>query len=166
MAKLTLGGTPVETSGELPQIETKALDFKLVATDLSTKTLEDFKGENLILNVFPSVDTNVCAQSIRHFNEQANNLSNTKVLCISKDLPFAQNRFCGAENLDNVIALSDFKDGNFGKTYGLDFVNGAFDGLHSRCIVVINSEGTITHTEQVSEIGEEPNYEAAFNAVN
>ncbi|MFK7781833.1 thiol peroxidase [Psychroserpens sp.] len=162
MASVTLGGTPVNTSGTLPEIGSQAPDFKLTTTDLSTKTLNDYSGSNLVLNVFPSVDTGTCAQSIRTFNKEASSLENTKVLCISKDLPFAMARFCGAEGLDNVISLSDYKDGNFGKTYGLDFTDGAFETLLSRCIIIVDSKGKILHTQQVSEIADEPNYEKAL----
>lgn len=162
MAKITLGGNPVETIGSLPEIGTKAPDFKLIAIDLSTKTMADFAGHNLVLNIFPSVNTGVCSASVRKFNEKASNLKNTKVLCISRDLPFAQDQFCAAEGLDNVVMLSDFKTGEFGKTYGLIMTAGGFDGLHSRCVIVVNTEGQIIYTEQVGEIGEEPNYEAAI----
>ena len=117
---------------------------------------------NLILNIFPSVDTGVCAASVRNFNKTAADLENTKVLCISRDLPFAQNRFCGAEGIENVIMLSDFNTGQFGKDYGLEIEGGIFDGLHSRCIVVVNAEGKVIYTEQVPEIGQEPNYEATL----
>ena len=166
MANITLGGHPVETSGNLPEIGSTAIDFKLVAIDLSTKTLNDFKGSNLILNIFPSVNTGVCATSVRTFNKTAGSLNNTKVLCISRDLPFAQDQFCGAEGLDNVVMLSDFKTGAFGKAYGLDFITGGFDGLHSRCIVVLDNNGKVVYTEQVPETGEEPNYDAALDALN
>ncbi|MFT4781287.1 MAG: thiol peroxidase [Psychroserpens sp.] len=165
MAKVTLGGNPVHTSGTLPETGSKSPDFKLTATDLSSKSLSDYTGHNLVLNIFPSVDTGTCAASIREFNKAANALENTKVLCISKDLPFAMARFCGAEGLDNVESLSDFRDGNFGKTYGLDFTDGAFEALLSRCVVIVNAEGNVIHTEQVSEIADEPNYEAALNAL-
>ncbi|WP_460218583.1 thiol peroxidase [Psychroserpens sp. MEBiC05023] len=166
MATVTLGGNTVHTSGTLPNIGVTAPDFKLTATDLSTKSLSDYNGCNLVLNVFPSVDTGTCAASVRAFNKAASNLDNTKVLCISKDLPFAMARFCGAEGLDNVESLTDYKDGNFGKTYGLDFIDGAFDTLLSRCVIVINSEGKVIHTEQVSEIANEPNYNAALDALS
>ena len=165
MATVTLKGNPVETSGDLPKIGSKALDFKLTANDLSTKTLNDFKGNKIVLNIFPSVDTGTCAQSVREFNKQASALENTKVLCISRDLPFAHARFCGAEGLDNVISLSDFKNGSFGKDYGLDFVSGPLEGLHSRCVIVIDENGVVTHTEQVSEIVDEPNYKEALKAL-
>ena len=166
MASITLGGTPVNTSGTLPEIGTKAPDFNLIANDLSSVSLNDHKGTQLILNIFPSIDTGTCAQSVRAFNKEASSLTNTKVLCISRDLPFAQSRFCGAEGLDNVVSLSDFRDGSFGKSYGLDFVDGALEGLHSRCVVVINADGEVTYTEQVSEIADEPNYAAALEALS
>ena len=165
MAKVTLGGNPVETIGNLPNVGDKAPDFKLTATDLSDKTNTDFKGERLVLNIFPSVDTGTCAQSVRTFNEKASQLENTKVLCISKDLPFAMQRFCGAEGLDNVISLSDYKTGNFGKDYGLAFSSGTFETLLSRCVVVIDTDGKVLHTEQVAEIADEPNYESALEAL-
>ena len=166
MATVTLKGNPIHTSGELPKKGTKAPDFKLTATDLSTKTLKDFAGQNLVLNIIPSVDTGTCAQSVRQFNKEASSLKNTKVLCISHDLPFAFSRFCGAEDIENVVSLSDFKDGSFGKTYGLNFTDGPLEALHSRCIVVIDKEGIITHTEQVGEIVDEPNYAAALKALS
>lgn len=165
MASITLGGTPVNTSGNLPNIGSKAPDFKLTATDMSTKTLSDFGGHKLVLNIFPSVDTGVCAQSIRSYNQEAAEMENTKVLCISRDLPFAQQRFCGAEGIENVVMLSDFKDGSFGKAYGLDFINGAFDALLSRCVIVLDENGIVQYTEQVQEIGEEPNYKASLYAL-
>ena len=165
MATVTLKGNTIETSGELPKLGSKAPYFKLTATDLSTKTLKDFLGSKLVLNIFPSVDTGTCAQSVRQFNTEASALKNTKVLCISRDLPFAFSRFCGAEGLENVISLSDFKDGSFGKDYGLNFISGVLDGLHSRCVVVLDEQGTVIHTEQVPEIVNEPNYEAALKAL-
>ncbi len=165
MATVTLKGGEINTNGNLPKVNSKAPDFKLVATDLSVKSLSDYKGQKLILNIFPSVDTGTCATSVRNFNKEAAQLDNTKVLCISRDLPFAQGRFCGAEGIDNVEMLSDFVSGDFGKNYGLEFVDGPLNGLHSRCIVVINENGEITHTEQVSEIVDEPNYNEALKAL-
>lgn len=165
MAKITLKGNPIETIGNLPSVGSKTPDFKLTATDLSDKSLADYNGSRLILNIFPSVDTGTCAQSVRTFNEKASQLENTKVLCISKDLPFALARFCGAEGLENVESLSDFKTGDFGKDYSLSFKTGPLETLLSRCIVVTDKDGTILHTEQVSETTEEPNYEAALNAL-
>lgn len=166
MANVTLGGTPVHTSGILPLIESKAPNFKLTTTELGSKSLSDYSGYNVVLNIFPSVDTGTCATSIREFNKAASTLENTKVLCISKDLPFAMARFCGAEGLDNVENLSDFRDGNFGKTYGLDFTDGPFEALLSRCVIIINTEGIVKYTEQVSEIADEPNYEAALSTLS
>lgn len=162
MASITLGGNPVHTNGELPTVGSKATDFNLVKTDLGTATLADFAGSKVVLNIFPSVDTGTCAASVRKFNEKASALANTKVLCISRDLPFAQKRFCGAEGLENVINLSDFKDGSFGKNYGLEITDGPLAGLHSRVVVVLDENGTILHTEQVKEIADEPNYDAAL----
>lgn len=165
MANITLGGNPIETTGSLPKTGSKTPDFKLTATDLSTKSLSDYKGNRLVLNIFPSIDTGTCAQSVRTFNEKTSKLDATKVLCISKDLPFALARFCGAEGLDNVESLSDFKTGSFGNDYGLTFKTGPLEALLSRCIVVVDKDGTILHTEQVSEIADEPNYEAALTAL-
>lgn len=165
MATVTLKGNNIHTSGNLPTIGDQAPDFTLVKTDLSTATLADYKGKTLVLNIFPSVDTGTCAQSVRQFNKELNEIKDIVVLCISRDLPFAQARFCGAEGLENVINLSDFRDNSFGKAYGLDFIDGPLEGLHSRAIVVIDQNGIITHTEQVTEIVNEPNYKAAFEAV-
>ena len=165
MASITLGGNPVVINGELPKIGASAIDFQLVASDLSTKTLADFSGNKLLLNIFPSIGTGICSASVRAFNKSASSFENTKVLCISRDLPFAQQQFCAAEGIENVVMLSDFRTGAFGKDYGILMTNGKFDGLLSRCVVVINKEGTIIYTEQVPEIGQEPNYEAALEAL-
>jgi len=162
MASITLGGNPVNTSGELPKVGSKLADFKLVKNDLSIATLGDFAGKRLVLNIFPSIDTGTCAASIRKFNESASKLENTKVLCISRDLPFAQKRFCGAEGIENVVNLSDFQEGSFGKTNGLEIVDGVLAGLHSRSVIVVDENGTVAYTEQVPEIANEPNYEAAL----
>ena len=165
MATITLGGNPVHTSGELPKVGSKLADFKLVKNDLSIADLSTFAGKKLVLNIFPSIDTGTCATSVRKFNESASNLANTTVLCISRDLPFAQKRFCGAEGLENVVNLSDFQEGTFGKNNGLDIVDGPLAGLHSRVIIVTDENGVVTHTEQVAEIAHEPNYEAALAAL-
>ena len=165
MASITLKGNPINTNGNLPKNNTKAIEFSLIATDLSTKSLADFSGSNIVLNIFPSVDTGTCAASVREFNKKAADLKNTKVLCISRDLPFAQGRFCGAEGIDNVIMLSDFANGKFGKDYGLEIIDGPLANLHSRCIVIINKEGNIVYTEQVSETVDEPNYKAALKVL-
>ena len=162
MATVTLGGNPIHTSGELPQVGSKLVDFKLIKNDLSVATLADFAGKKLVLNIFPSIDTGTCATSVRKFNESASALENTTVLCISRDLPFAQKRFCGAEGLENVINLSDFKEGSFGKNYGLEITDGPLAGLHSRVVIVLDENGTILLAEQVKEIADEPNYDAAL----
>lgn len=165
MASITLGGNPIHTSGELPKVGSQAPDFKLVKNDLSIATLADFKGSKLVLNIFPSIDTGTCATSVRKFNQTASQLENTKVLCVSRDLPFAQKRFCGAEGLENVINLSDFKSGSFGKDYGLQITDGVLAGLHSRVVLVVDENGTVTYTQQVPEIADEPNYDAAIAAL-
>ncbi|MCT4699439.1 thiol peroxidase [Tenacibaculum haliotis] len=165
MATITLKGNSINTTGNLPENGSKATDFSLIATDLSIKNLNDFSGSRLILNIFPSVDTGTCAASVREFNKKVAGLDNTKVLCISRDLPFAQGRFCGAEGIENVIMLSDFATGKFGKDYGLEITNGPLANLHSRCIVIINEEGNVIYTEQVSEVVDEPNYETALKAL-
>jgi len=165
MANITLKGNQIQTIGDLPKVGEIAISFTLTALDLSKKKLTDFSGKNLILNIFPSIDTGTCATSVRNFNKEAVSLENTTVLCISKDLPFAQARFCGAEGIENVIMLSDFSDGKFGKDYGLEIANGPLANLHSRCIIVIDKEGTIIYTEQVGEIVNEPNYEKALNVL-
>ncbi len=165
MASITLGGNPIHTQGELPKSGTKAPDFNLIKTDLSSTSLSDYKGSKLVLNIFPSIDTGVCATSVRTFNQKASSLKNTKVLCISKDLPFAQKRFCGAEGLENVENLSDFKNGSFGDAYGLTIVDGPLAGLHSRVVIVLDENGMVTYAEQVPEIAQEPNYELALAAL-
>jgi len=166
MATITLGGNAIQTVGELPQNGTKAPEFTLLKNDLSKASLSDFKGSKVVLNIFPSVDTGTCATSVRKFNEQAANLENTKVLCISRDTPFAQGRFCGAEGIANVIMLSDVKDGSFGQAYGLTIANGPLESFLSRSIVVINEEGNVVYSEQVPEIKDEPDYETALKSLS
>ena len=165
MAHITLDGVPAQTSGSIPQPGSKAPDFNLTATDLSNKTLDDYKGQKLILNIFPSVNTGICSAAVRKFNEEAANLPDTTVLCISRDLPFSQANFCAAEGIDKVVMLSDFKTAQFGKDYGLLITSGAFDGLLSRVVLIINESGIITYGEQVPEIGQEPDYQAALKNV-
>ena len=165
MSTITLGGNPVHTNATLPAVGSAAPQFKLVGNDLSDVSLQDFKGQRVILNIFPSIDTATCATSVRTFNKMANDLENTKVLCISRDLPFAQKRFCGSEGLENVVNLSDFRDGSFGNDYGLTLTDSALKGLHARAIVVVDENGMVKYTELVSEIANEPNYEAALKAV-
>lgn len=161
---VTLHGTEFHTVGKLPQVGEQIKDFTLTDGELNEKTLEDFKGQNLVLNIFPSVNTSVCAQSVRTFNEKAAGLENTKVLCISKDLPFAQAAFCGAEGIENVVNLSDFRN-TFGQDFGVVVADGPFKGLMSRAVIVVNPEGKIIYTEQVTEIADEPNYEAALASI-
>lgn len=165
MPTITLGGNPVNTNATLPAVGSAAPQFQLVGKDLSDVSLHDFKGQRVILNIFPSIDTATCATSVRTFNKMANDLENTKVLCVSRDLPFAQKRFCGSEGLENVVNLSDFRDGSFGNDYGLTLTDSALKGLHARAIVVVDENGVVSHTELVSEIANEPNYEAALNAL-
>ena len=164
MATVTLKGNTLNTIGNLPQNQSKAENIKLVKTDLSTLNLTDYLGKKVVLNIFPSVDTGVCAQSVRQFNKDLSSLENTVVICISKDLPFAQNRFCAAEGLDNVIMASDFRT-DFGTTYGVEMTDGPLKGLLARAVVVLNEEGTIVYSELVPEITIEPNYEAAIQAI-
>ena len=164
MATVTLKGNTLNTIGNLPQNQSKAENIELVKTDLSALNLTDYLGKKVVLNIFPSVDTGVCAQSVRQFNKDLSSLENTVVICISKDLPFAQNRFCAAEGLDNVIMASDFRT-DFGTTYGVEMTDGPLKGLLARAVVVLNEEGTIVYTELVPEITIEPNYEAAIQAI-
>ncbi len=165
MATITLHGNTIHTLGTLPSAGNNAQNFTLTKGDLSTATLEDYKGKKVVMNIFPSIDTGTCATSVREFNKKAAELDNTVVLCISKDLPFAQARFCGAEGIENVEMLSDFRDGNFGKTYQVEFTDGPLQSLHSRAIVVLDENGKVIHTEQVPEIVDEPNYSAAIDAL-
>lgn len=159
MAQITLQGNPINTIGELPNLGEHAKDFTLVKADLSRVSLSEFKGSKVILNIFPSLDTGTCAASVRHFNKVAGENPNTKVLCISRDLPFAQARFCGAEGLENVITLSDYVAGDFGKIYGLEIKEGPLAGLHSRVVIILDETGKVKYTQQVPEVTEEPNYE-------
>jgi len=165
MASVTLKGNAIHTLGSLPTTGGKAPEFQLTKNDLSTVKLSDYEGSRVVLNIFPSVDTGTCAQSVRQFNKEAAELDNTIVLCVSKDLPFAQARFCGAEGIENVEMLSDFRDGNFGKSYHVDFSDGPLAPLHSRAVVVVDEKGNVLYTEQVAEITEEPNYKAALEAL-
>ena len=166
MASITLKGNAINSLGELPSVGTKAPDFTLTKTDLSTARLSDFSGSKVVLNIFPSIDTGTCAASVRQFNQEAAELVNTKVLCISRDLPFAQARFCGAEGIENVVNLSDYASGSFGKDYGLEIIDGPLAHLHSRAVVVLDTDGTVVYTEQVPEIVDGPNYKAALEALS
>jgi len=162
MATIALKGNPVHTSGSLPAQGTMAPDFLLTKTDLSDVSLSDFKGKNIVLNIFPSLDTAVCAMSVRKFNAEAEKQANTVVLCISRDLPFAHARFCAAEGLTNVVPASELRNNNFGTDYGVLITDGPLAGLHSRAVVVLNGDGKVIYTEQVPDIVQEPNYEAAL----
>ena len=165
MAKITLKGNAIETIGELPAKASVAPDFTLVKTDLSEVSLADYKGKKVVLNIFPSIDTPVCAASVRYFNKAAGESDNTVVLCISADLPFAHTRFCETDGLKNVESLSVFRSPAFGKDYGVTITTGPIAGLLSRAIVVIDGDGKVIHTEQVPEIAQEPNYDAALAAL-
>ena len=165
MAKITFKGTEINTVGSLPQIGSQAPDFKLTAGDLSDKKLQDYKGKRIVLSIFPSIDTGTCAASVRAFNEKAAALENTVVLCISKDLPFAQERFCAAEGIQNVETLSEYKDSSFSDAYQLKIVDGPLAGLLSRAVVVIDEGGKVLYTEQVAEIADEPNYDKALEVL-
>jgi|SRR5690554_454121 thiol peroxidase len=162
MAKIAFKGDAVNTSGNLPTIGSKAPDFKLVGSDLKELSLADYKGKRVVLNIFPSLDTGVCAMSVRQFNKWVADKDNTVVLCVSKDLPFAHARFCGAEGLDNVVTASDFRYHSFATDYGVLMTDGPLKGLMSRAVVAINEEGVVTYTEQVPEITQEPKYEVIF----
>jgi thioredoxin-dependent peroxiredoxin len=163
MTQLTFKGNPIRIAGEPPKIGEKAQDFSLVKGDLSRVGLNDFKGTRLVLNVFLSLDTSTCAASVRNFNKEAAGLENTKILCISKDLPFAQSRFCAAEGIENVVMLSDFATGEFGKNYGLEIAEGPLQGLLSRTVIIIDENGTVSYVQQVTENSHEPNYEEVLN---
>lgn len=165
MAKISLKGTPINTYADLPENGSKAPEFNLTALDLSSKKLSDYAGNKVVLNIFPSVDTPVCASSVRVFNEKVASLGDVKVLCISKDLPFAQNRFCGAEGIEQVVMLSDFKENSFAKDYGVLMVDGPLEGLHSRAVVILDENGTVIYAQQTDTIEEEPNYAAALAAL-
>jgi len=165
MAKITLKGNQFHTVGELPKVGSNLHNFELLKSDLSKASLKDFAGSKLVLNIFPSLDTGTCAASVRNFNKEAASLKNTKVLCISRDLPFAQSRFCGAEGIENVITLSDFNTGKFAKDFGLEIADGPLAGLCSRVVIVADENGKILYTEQVPEIVDEPNYKAAIGAL-
>ncbi|AXQ29778.1 thiol peroxidase [Solimonas sp. K1W22B-7] len=165
MATITLKGNPVQTNGNLPATGAEALGFRLVAKDLKDVSLHDYVGKRKVLNIFPSVDTPTCAMSVRQFNQRAASLKNTVVLCISADLPFAQSRFCGAEGIANVQMLSMMRDRHFAKDYGLLIETGPLAGLTARAVVVLDEDNRVLHSELVSEIANEPNYDAALAAL-
>ncbi|THK40800.1 thiol peroxidase [Methylophaga sp. SB9B] len=163
MATVTLKGNAFETVGNLPKVGDKAPDFSVVKGDLSDLNLADIKGR-IVLNIFPSIDTDTCAMSVRQFNKKATAIENTSVICISKDLPFALARFCGAEGLENVEVGSAFRS-SFGEDYGVTAKTGPLKGLLSRSVVVIDENGKVIYTEQVAETADEPDYEAALNVL-
>jgi thioredoxin-dependent peroxiredoxin len=165
MSIVSLGGNPAHTSGELPAVGTEAPNFSLVKGDLSLISNSDLAGKKVVLNIFPSVDTPTCATSVRKFNAAASTLENTVVLCVSADLPFAQGRFCGAEGLSNVVTASSFRSPAFGADFGVTLTDTVLQGLLARAVVVLDESGKIVHTELVSEIAHEPNYDAALDAL-
>lgn len=166
MAQTKLGENTVNTVGELPAVGSAVPDFKLVKIDLSETSLKDYAGKNIIFNIFPSIDTGVCATSVREFNKRASSLNNTVVLCVSKDLPFAHKRFCGAEGIENVVSLSDFKNKGFSQNYGVEMKDGALTGLLARAIVVADKNGKVIYNELVPAIGQEPDYDSAIKSLN
>jgi thiol peroxidase len=165
MAKLTLKGNPINSIGELPVVGSQAPDFDLVKNDLSDIKLADFAGKKVVLNIFPSLDTAVCAASVRRFNVEAAKMDNTVVICVSKDLPFAHTRFCTTEGITNVISASEFRSNNFGKSYGVMLIDGPLRGLMARSVVVLDETGKVIHTELVPDIVQEPDYESAVNSL-
>lgn len=165
MAEITLKGNPIHTYGDLPPIGAQAPDFVLTKTDLADVSLKDFAGKRVVVNIFPSIDTPVCAASVRRFNAAVDKLENTVVLCASLDLPFAHERFCGAEGLDNVIPVTEMRARAFGEAYGVRIIDGPLAGIFSRAVVIIDGDGKVLYTEQVPEIAQEPDYEAALNAL-
>jgi len=164
-AQTKLGPNPADLIGNLPAVGSSAPDFVLTANDMSDKHLKDYAGKHIILNIYPSIDTGICATSTRKFNQYLSTLENTVVICVSKDLPFAQKRFCGTEGIDKAITLSDYRSRGFGKDYGVELTSSNFAGLFARAIVVIDPFGKIKYTELVPQIGEEPNYDAALKAL-
>lgn len=165
MSKITFKGQTVNTVGALPAVGAKAVDFTLVKNDLSEVKLSDLKGKNIVLNIFPSIDTGVCATSVRTFNKDAAKMPNTIVLAVSADLPFATGRFCTTEGIQNVVPASVFRNPEFAQNYGILMTDGPLKGLLARSVVVINPEGNISYTELVPEITQEPNYQAAINSI-
>jgi thioredoxin-dependent peroxiredoxin len=165
MAEITFKGNPIHTAGSLPKAGAVAPDFRVVKNDLSQLSLSELKGKRVVLNIFPSLDTPVCATSVRRFNSEADKLKNTVVLCVSRDLPFAQKRFCGAEGLNNVVTVSEYQNSTFSDAYGVRITDGPLAGLFSRAIVVVDEAGKVIYTEQVPEIAQEPDYEKALAAI-
>jgi len=162
MAETALKGTPVSLAGEIPRPGAMAPDFRLVGKDLSDVGLKDHIGKTVVLNVFPSIDTEVCAKSVRKFNEEIANFDNAVVICVSADLPFAHGRFCGAEGLDHVITASTFRSPDFGETYGLRMVDGPLADLMARAVLVIDGQGKVVYSQLVPDIAQEPDYDTAL----
>lgn len=162
MANIKLDGTPTNTRGEIPQKGDGLKDFRLVNTKMETKSIKDYAGKRKVMNIFPSVETGVCAKAVRRFNEEASALDNTVVLNISKDLPFAQKRFCAAEGIENVEMLSDYRFNQFGEDYQTQITDGAFEGLMSRAVIVADENDQVLYSEQVPDIAQEPDYQAAL----
>jgi thioredoxin-dependent peroxiredoxin len=165
MAKITLKGSPANTTGTQPAIGSKAPEFTLVKNDLSNLSLSELKGKKVVLSISPSLDTSICATSVRKFNKIVSEKKNTVVLAITRDLPFASARFCTTEGITNVIALSGFRNSSFGKSYGVEIIDGAFEGLYARSLVVIDEKGIVTHSQLVPEIAQEPDYDKALAAL-
>jgi thioredoxin-dependent peroxiredoxin len=166
MAKITFKGNPVTTAGDLPAVGVKAPEFSLVKNDLSPLTNKDLAGKSVVLNIFPSIDTGVCAASVRRFHQEAAKLPNAVVVCVSKDLPFAQKRFCGAEGIDKVVTASAFRGPDFGAAFGVTMQDGPLAGLFARAVVVLDGAGKVVHRELVPEIAQEPDYARAIAAVS
>ena len=166
MASITLKGNPIETAGDLPSVGSSAPGFTLVDSSLGDVALSDFYGSRIVLNIFPSLDTGVCAAAVRRFNSEAAGLSGTVILCISADLPFAHKRFCEAEGIDNVVTLSTFRNPEFGRDYGVVMTSGPLRGMMSRSVVILDERGTVVYIEQVPEIAQEPDYEEALSALS
>ena len=165
MANITFHEQPAHTAGELPKVGVAAPEFSAVKNDLAEVKLSDFRGKKVILNIFPSVDTGVCAASVRKFHVEASKLNNVAILCISKDLPFANKRFCGAEGIENVETLSDFR-GDFSANYPVELLDSPLRGLLSRCIIVLDENHKVIYTEQVAETTNEPNYQAVLDVLS
>ncbi|MFD2518421.1 thiol peroxidase [Salinimicrobium flavum] len=165
MSQITFKGKPVTTYGHLPEKGERAPHFELLKSDLSVATLQDYKGKRVVMNIFPSIDTNFCATSVRNFSQKVTEMDNVVLLNISRDLPFAQERFKKENELSNIINLSDFRERNFGKDYGLEMIDGPWEGLLSRVVIVLDETGKILYTEQVKEINQEPDYLEALKTL-
>lgn len=165
MAQITLNGKEINTIGDLPKVGQEAPDFRLTKRDMSDISLTEYEGKKIVLNIFPSIDTSVCATSVRRFNAEINNHGNAVAICVSLDLPFAHERFCGAEGLENVISVSELRNRDFGNNYGVRIIDGPLEGLLARAVVVIDETGKVVYTQLVPEIAQEPDYDSALNAL-